>query len=366
MQEGREKPSRIAAALSEGSAAAADGNLEPLWSLLRGDGLFEITPGTPSTAWLLREMRQDPGLRAGLVDALPRLIDAAAGRLRSPDWRGAVYALIDLCTYVRNRENLGPPLEALYRKWRASGFRFEYSDLDIREPLRAALANNQQGKNLVEDWKAGLEAGYDGYLPLGMAEALRGIVLMEREVGQWPKQEIGAALGKIALRIEERPEETRSRVLLGHLDYVYNALGPIPDWGFERMDMARIGDWPQWAVHEPGTPIVEAPGSPGQFLVTMAIARSLQNHNHSSIVDQSGAHVWIVDSKPNVLPCLRELEEKIPLHLDGMRSNGIISGRRFKAALYHAIVDHQCKVATDVASDLEQDLLLEERRALVG
>lgn len=220
--------------------SADKGDLMPLWCLIRGDGLYYIMPGTPTTHYIL-DLTEDN--KAELVTHMPGLLGGVVEKASSVQWQRAVYSLIELCTYIKEPDKLARPLQLIYRSWKESDFGFTYHGLNIRSELRAALATNQCDRSMLPDWQAGVN-GHSDYLTMNMGEALRGIVLMpcaDDEVSA----DIGKALNVIVQHLEPHTN-TRRSAFESHIEYLKKARPFFT--GEVISDLAKEYKWPNWTT----------------------------------------------------------------------------------------------------------------------
>jgi hypothetical protein len=165
------------------------------------------------------------GTAAVLLDAMPDV------RPQGKRPNQLLYNLLMLSAGLSCPDQLSEPLQRMLLRARLSG---DWLGVDLREALRAALAENQVDDRLFGVWEGFLTNRPDAFLAGTPYDGFHGV------------SHIGFALTAIGAYLDEQPDRRPEfrRVIVEAMETY-----PLrPTWSLDLLQQANTHDWPRWQV----------------------------------------------------------------------------------------------------------------------
>jgi hypothetical protein len=217
---------------------------------LEGTGLPPIDNYTEGHTWLLEAARDIPSLKTRLAVLARQLIEnCRRHRLRSNNLNRLLFNLLYFCAELHEPQILWSPLRQLTSKRCVpvpNHNRGEYQGVPLIAGLRAALAGNQAGDEMLASWCQMLEQKPDLYLdgaPMDGFEGVLGLPDGPREVL------VGWALARMSEYLGDSPFRVRQ---FKQLLALVKSRFPGFCWDFELL--AARSEWRRWAQRLVGNP----------------------------------------------------------------------------------------------------------------
>ncbi|MFM9959866.1 MAG: hypothetical protein ACKV2Q_01420 [Planctomycetaceae bacterium] len=152
-----------------------------------------------------------------------------------------------LCAGLSCPDQLAEPLLTIFERQRQG--QAEWFDEEVRNALRAALAENQLDSRLQPIWEAMLAGDEAPFLPGNHYDGFAGLVYMPESAatrGQPAIGAIGSALKVMAQHLEhEHDRRPDFRELIARVVATYPGR---PSWNLDLLRQADQQHWPGWAV----------------------------------------------------------------------------------------------------------------------